>query len=219
VQGRLAALETPENPFAEISEQLTRLYAQKDAAVEAVLNRLGPLEAKLGELEGGLARLMPLAEDDPRAALDGLRARLGELHWAQGEVAAGLAALQAAGDAASGPLAAVADQLTRLHAQKDAGLEALRERLAPLEARLAELEARAPDPETEAARAEAQGLAAQLIAARAAAEATEGFAGRLARLEAGPPAAAPAPRPAPAPAAAGTEEIWDLPRLVSLHRR
>ena len=38
---RLAALETAENPFAEISEQLTRLYAQKDATVETVLRAAG----------------------------------------------------------------------------------------------------------------------------------------------------------------------------------
>ena len=41
---RVAALEEPgENPFAEISDQLTRLYAQKDAALEALLSRLGPV--------------------------------------------------------------------------------------------------------------------------------------------------------------------------------
>ena len=39
---RLAALEAAENPFAEISEQLTRLYAQKDATVETVFARLAP---------------------------------------------------------------------------------------------------------------------------------------------------------------------------------
>ena len=51
VQGRLAAIEGAENPFAEISEQLTRLYAQKDATVETVFARLAPLEAKLAELD------------------------------------------------------------------------------------------------------------------------------------------------------------------------
>ena len=60
---RLAALETAENPFAEISEQLTRLYAQKDATVETVFARLAPLEAQLAAL-------------DPTAALDRFAERL-----------------------------------------------------------------------------------------------------------------------------------------------
>ena len=47
VQGRVATIEAAENPFAEISEQLTRLYAQKDATVETVFARLAPLEARL----------------------------------------------------------------------------------------------------------------------------------------------------------------------------
>ena len=52
-----------ENPFAEISEQLTRLYAQKDATTETVLARLAPLEAQLAELQA--------RDRDPKAALDG----------------------------------------------------------------------------------------------------------------------------------------------------
>ena len=130
--------------------------------------RLAPLEARLAEIEGGVGRLAPLAEDDPRAALDGLRARLEALHWAQGETAAGLAALRAAAgerDGEGGALAEIADRLTRLFAQKDAGLAATPRPAAPLEARLAALEARPWDPEAEAARAEAQAVAAQLIAA------------------------------------------------------
>ena len=59
-----------ENPFAEISEQLTRLYAQKDATTETVLARLAPLEAKLAEIEG---------RDPHGAALDGFAARLDAL--------------------------------------------------------------------------------------------------------------------------------------------
>ena len=49
LEARLAALEAApeESPFAAVSEQLTRLYAQKDAATEAVLSRLGPVEARL----------------------------------------------------------------------------------------------------------------------------------------------------------------------------
>ena len=100
VQGRVASLETAENPFAEISEQLTRLYAQKDATVETVFARLAPLEARLDALGQGLDRLAPLAEDDLRAGLDGLKVRIEALHWAQGETAAGLAALRAAAEAA-----------------------------------------------------------------------------------------------------------------------
>ena len=165
---------------------MTGLYAQKDATVETVFARLAPLEAKLAALEGGLARVLPLADDDPRAAVEGLRARIEALHWAQGEVAAGLAALQAAG-AEGGALAGVADQLTRLFAQKDAGAVALLARLQPLEARLAELEARPWDPEADAARAEASAIAAQLIAVQAAAEQTALFADRISELEASLP--------------------------------
>ena len=102
-------------------------------------------------------------------------------------MAAGLAALKAAGDDAA-PLAGIAEQLTRLYAQKDAAVEAvLVGRLAPLEARLAELEGRPWDPDAEEARAQAQAIAAQLIAVRAAAEQTGLFADRLALLEASLP--------------------------------
>ena len=121
VQGRLAALETAENPFAEISEQLTRLYAQKDATVETVFARLAPLEAKLAELEGGMGRIAPLearlAAADQGEAFAGLATRLEAVAWAQGELAAGLAALQAAGEGGAAPLERLAEQLTRLHAR------------------------------------------------------------------------------------------------------
>ena len=68
---RLAALETAENPYAEIAGQLTTLYAQKDAVAEAVFARLGAVEVAL---EAGLAAR------GPRAALDALRERLA-LRW------------------------------------------------------------------------------------------------------------------------------------------
>ena len=317
VQGRVAQLEAVENPFTEISDQLTRLYAQKDATVETVFARLQPLEAKLAELEAGLGALRPLAESliaaDPRAEIDGLTARIEALNWAQGEVAAGLAALKAAAEAeaaaeAAGlsPVAGLADQLTRLYAQKDAGLAQVLERLAPLEARLSGLEARPWDPAGEEARdearAQAQAIAAQMIAARTASDQVAAqtglFADRLALLEAslprlsaaqatlmqaleartlamaapaiaaaiapgmtlglpglpgfpavplagqpggtmagqapaapapgmapGAPAAGAAagevvpPAPAPAPGAQGQDDIWTMPRLISLHQR
>ncbi|HVH03767.1 MAG TPA: hypothetical protein VM891_12630, partial [Amaricoccus sp.] len=220
VQGRVATLESAENPFAEISEQLTRLYAQKDATVETVFARLAPLEARLDTLGQGLDRLAPLVEDDPRSGLDGLKARLEALHWAQGETAAGLAALRAAAEARDGEdgaLAGIADRLTRLFAQKDAGLAAILARLGPLEARLAALEADLPAAEAAGAEARA---AAETIAAQAATEAagaaTALFADRIAGLEARLPRVA-APRPASA--ADELEAILALPGLVSLHRK
>ena len=119
----MSAIE--DNPFAELSERLASLYAQKDATLESVFVRLAPLEAKLAELEG---KLGPLTDDDPRAAVEGLRLRLEALAWAQSEVAGGLAALQAAA-AEGGGFAEVADQLTRLFAQKDASAATLLARL------------------------------------------------------------------------------------------
>ena len=229
VQGRVATLEGAENPFAEIAEQLTRLYAQKDATVETVFARLAPLEARLAELAQGLDRLAPLAEEDPRAGLDGLRMRLEALQWAQGETAAGLAALRSVAEERAGEdstLAEIADRLTRLFAQKDASLAAILARLEPLEARLAALETR--EPET----AEVPAGAVELAAARAAADAAALFADRIAGIEARLPRVA-APRAAGVPAggrpgpsgisptvaaAAELEAILAMPGLVSLHR-
>jgi hypothetical protein len=184
---------------------------------------------------------------DPGAALDDFALRLDTLHRTQGEVAAGLAALRAAfGDGnMAQPFAAIAEQLTLLHAQKEAGLAALEARLAPLEARLAAMEDR-PDGEAaavaaaeEAARAEAREIAGQLAALKTAAAQTELFADRLAALEAslprlnaaqsemmralerqaggpaGPAHSLPAPLTAPDPFAA----LRDLPRVVSLHQK
>ena len=165
-----------ENPFAEISEQLTRLYAQKDATTETVLARLAPLEAKLAEIEGR----------DPRAVLDGFGVRLETLQRTQGEVAAGLAALRAVlGDGnVAQPFAAIAEQLTLLQGQRDAGLAALEARLGAMEGHLAGM---AQSGAEEAARAEAREIAGQLAALRAAAAQTELFADRLAVLEASLP--------------------------------
>ena len=147
VQARVAALEAAENPFAEISGRLTRLYAQKDATVEAVFARLAPLEAKLAEVGQGLARVAPLAEEDPRAALAGCGAARGAaVGPGRGGGRARGAARRAEGrDGEGGALAEIADRLTRLFAQKDAGLAASSPGSTPLEARLAALEAR-PGP-------------------------------------------------------------------------
>ena len=124
-----ARLDAPgENPFAGVSEQLTRLYAQKDAAVETVLTRLAPLEAQLVELQAALDTR------DPKTMLDGFAARLDALQ-------SRLGALETPGE---NPFAEISAQLTRLYAQKDAAVETVFARLAPLEARLAELQALAP---------------------------------------------------------------------------
>ena len=217
--------------MAEITGRLAELHAQKDVAVGALVERLAPLEARLAEVEGGVARVLPLAEDDPRPALAALRARLESLDHAQEAVAVGLEALRAglartaeeeagaegravgaaAGTAAgtAAALAEVVEGMTRLFAQKDAGLAALLARLAPLEERLAAVEARPRDPavaeavagalgeaagaaaEAEAARAEARAVAGQLALVQAAAEASAEraalFADRISGLEASLP--------------------------------
>ena len=231
VQARVSLIEGAENPVAEITGRLAELHAQKDVAVGALVERLAPLEARLAEVEGGVARVLPLAEDDPRPALAALRARLESLDHAQEAVAVGLEALRAglartaeeeagaegravgaaAGTAAgtAAALAEVVEGMTRLFAQKDAGLAALLARLAPLEERLAAVEARPRDPavaeavagalgeaagaaaEAEAARAEARAVAGQLALVQAAAEASAEraalFADRISGLEASLP--------------------------------
>jgi DNA repair exonuclease SbcCD ATPase subunit len=336
MQKRLEVLELPgESPFAEIADQLTRLYAQKDATVETVFARLAPLEARLAEVESELVtrdpapalaglterlagmealpprlaaledtalrqdalaavsdrlgaldreaartealdavsqRLDALDRDAARVpALDRVAARLDALDWAQDEAADRLEAVSAAGrqmaeraretardvarDAVQGavaPVAGIAEQLGALFSRREAAVEAVLDRLAPVEARLADLEARPWDPEADETRAGIQAIAAQIIAARAAAEHTELFAERLAVLEASLPRlsaeqslmmrdragqgtrpSGPRPRAAfgePDPgrvlpavmdgaAPGGMEEVWALPRLVSLHHK
>ena len=86
---RLDALEAAQDrpgpsPYAEISDQLTRLYAQKDATVETVFARLGPLEAKLAAVEG------QLAARDPQAALERFAERLEAARAAQEAAVAAL---------------------------------------------------------------------------------------------------------------------------------
>ena len=132
---RLAALENPDaNPFAEISDQLTALYAQKDATVETVFARLAPLEAKLDSLEE------TLAAQDPQGMLDRFAERLDALRAAHAASETALkdrlAALENPG---ANPFAEISDQLTALYAQKDATVETVFARLAPLEEKLAEV--------------------------------------------------------------------------------
>ena len=312
MQKRLEVLEVPgESPFAEISDQLTRLYAQKDATVETVFARLAPLEERLAEVESELVtrdpapalagltarfeglealpprlaaleaevartealdavaqRLDALDRDAARApALDRVAARLDALDWAQDEAADRLEALSAAGaraaeaarDAAReeargavAPFTGITEQLGALFSRREAAVEAVLDRLAPVEARLADLEARPWDPEADETRAEIQAIASQMIAARTAAEQTALFAERLAVLEVNLPrlsaeqslmmrdragqgtrSSGPRPRAAfgePDPgrvlpalrdgaAPGGMEEVWALPRLVSLHHK
>ena len=209
LKDRIAALENPAaNPFAEISEQLTALYAQKDATVETMLARLGPLEARLSGIERGLttrldamdwgqneiaARLAPMETKlagigegpsvaETRAALERVSERLEALRLAHaaGEAATAerLAALE---NPDANPFAEISDQLTALYAQKDATVETVFARLAPLEAKLDSLE------ETLAAQ-DPQGMldrfAERLDALRAAHAASEtALKDRLAALE------------------------------------
>ena len=109
---------------AALLEQLSRLHAQKDAAMAAVLARLAPVESRLGRLEGAA----------PAEALARLERRLDGLGDAQGAIQAALAALKR--DAA-GPVTELAERLSRLDAQKEALAERLLARLAALEAELA----------------------------------------------------------------------------------
>jgi exonuclease VII large subunit len=218
--GEIEAIRaSEENPYTEISDQLTRLYAQKDASVGAMLARLAPLEEKLGALEDSLRGI------DPQAALDRFAGRLqaAEAAHAASEtrLESEIAEIKATDD---NPFAEISDQLMQLYAQKDAGMETMLARLGPLEEKLGALEAHDPkaalervaaeieslraaqadsrsvlqdgiaplearlkaleaDGGDEEARVEAQAVATQLIAMRAAAEQTALFSDRIALLE------------------------------------
>ncbi len=151
LQARLAVLEGTD-PSAALAGQFARLMEHKDAAVAAVLERLGPLEARLEELRR--ARVEPRAESlaepllarvaaleaaaearDPRALLDAFAARLDAVQAAN---EARFAALEAPGE---NPFEEVSARLAQLYAQKDATVETVFARLAPLEARLGTIEA------------------------------------------------------------------------------
>jgi hypothetical protein len=181
LKDRLIALETPdESPLAAISEQLSELYAEKDATAETMAARLAPLEAKLAALETGLGAAAP--RDQLEGLTARLTARLDALADAQEVVSERLTSVGTKAEAAV-PMAEIRKTLAEAFAGRDANVEALLKRLAPLEERLAEIEARPWDPDADAARAQAQEVAMQMIAARAAAEHTEFFADRLALLE------------------------------------
>ena len=189
LEARLAVHEGAESPYQKISDQLTRLYAQKDATVETVFARLAPLEAKLAEVEAGLA------SRDPAAALERFAERLEAARAAQeaavaalGERMEGLQGRVSGLEVAENPFAEISDQLTRLYAQKDATVETVFARLAPLEAKLAEVEAGLASRDPAAA---LERFAERLEAARAAQEAAvaalgermEGLQGRVSGLE------------------------------------
>jgi hypothetical protein len=200
-EAKLAGLEAATPPFAEISEQMSRLYGQRDAMAETVFARLAPLEAKQRELEATVALR------DPQAALDrlaerleavraaqeaaatalgdrlagrldgvaaGAEARLDALAAAQAAAEAALAARLAALEEAPDATAEIAERLAGLHDRKEAATEAVLGRLAPLEARLGDLETRlaASHPGAELER-----LAERLEAVRAAQEATGALLG------------------------------------------
>ena len=145
----------------------------KDAGIEAALGRLGPLEAKLGGLEGGLAparealkrlearlealavELAALRQRPPRAEIGQVLGRLAALEAASQaaperlaeRLAAAQAGLQGQIDALrDGPFAEIAGQLTRLYGQKDAAVETVLARLQPLEAKLAAIEGGLAEP-------------------------------------------------------------------------
>ena len=121
--GEIETLKSAENPFGEISEQLTRLYAQKDAVAEAVLARLAPVEARLAEME------KDVAAKDPQTALERFAERLAA---SEALLAGEIKTLRSA----ENPFKEISDQLTRLYAQKDGTVAAMLARLAPLEAKL-----------------------------------------------------------------------------------
>jgi hypothetical protein len=193
-----------ERRLQAMAGQILGLVRDKDASLATALAGLEQLRARLRLLE------QMGAPAEARALFDGLGGRIDGLEAARAAAEIRLAALEASGS----PVAALAERLAELHAQRDAAAAAALARLAPLEARLGELEAglAARDPREAlarlgerlealaarvaegeggtaeaAARAEAQAIAVQLVAARAADEGVRLFADRLALLEASLP--------------------------------
>lgn len=168
-------------PLSELADQLTRLYAQKDAVVETVFARLAPLETRLAEMqESAASRVLP------EAALDRVVGDLETVRRDQETVREQLATLQARAE--SDPHTDIAERLADLHAQKDATVETVFARLAPLEARLAEIEGVAPRLAAIEAGAEARDPSAALAALGSRLDALQGAqseaAGRLSALAA-----------------------------------
>lgn len=187
LQARIGELEMPgEDPLAGLEAEVARLRAERDTTMEAVFGRLAPLENRLAQVAAGLAttapRLAALEAADPRTELAGVKERIAALQAAQGTVGERLAALQSIVSDAR-PFAEISEQLAELHAQKDAAVDAVASRLAPLEARLIEIEARPVPAGPDEAKAHAEEIATQMIALRAAAAQTELFADRLALVE------------------------------------
>jgi chromosome segregation ATPase len=123
-------------PVKDLAEQLARLHAQKEALAGQLVARIGALET---ELRGR----------DPQPVLDRLAERLEALRAADAAIGDRLAALETPAET---PYAAIAAQLTERYPQKDAGLEAMLGRLAPLEGKIGDLAdairaARASDPD------------------------------------------------------------------------
>ena len=127
LEARLAALEAPGGAGGGgLAERLAQLHEQKDAGLEAVLARLGPLETRLGALEGDRAARRRCARRSKR-----LEARLEALQGEQGAARAELAAPE--GAAGGGEAGRSPSSSRRLHAQKEALAEAVLARLAALE--------------------------------------------------------------------------------------
>ncbi|WP_424934633.1 hypothetical protein, partial [Amaricoccus macauensis] len=241
LKDRITVLENPDKaPFDELSAKLGELYAQKDATAETLATRLVPLETRLAEIEKEQGRVV--RQDQ----LGAVSARLDALFAAQEGASERLTAIGSkAAQAVS--MAEIRKEMSQALAGRDANIDTLLKRLSPLEKRLADLEARPwDDPDAEEARAQAQEVAMQLIAARAAAQHTELFADRLALLETTLPrlsatqtilmqtlerkggasemagrvaAALNPPRAQEAGQGDDLGEIQSMPRVISLHQK
>ena len=201
VQGRVGGAGGAENPFAEISEQLTRLYAQKDAAVETVLGAAG---AAGGEARrAGAGQASATRRRCSTASRSGWRrCRAARRRW-KGE----------------NPFAEISEQLTRLYAQKDAAVEAVLARLAPLEAKLARARGRAGAARAARRGRPARGARGARGAARGAALGAGRGGGRARGAAA--PRSGPSPTGSPALLEAAAEPRWPPleARLAALEAR
>ena len=126
-----------EDRLQAMAAQLLGLIRDKNATLETALAGLDQLRARMKTLE----QMGSAAE--ARGLFEGLTSRLDALESAQAAAAAaleaGLAARRAEAEGPD-PQAALVEQLTKLHAQKDSALAAVIARLAPLESRLGGIE-------------------------------------------------------------------------------